>query len=179
MKKIVLLCLICASIGAKAQNNIKLPLKDSAVVYENTLQVSGATDKLFTEAQSWINDTFKDSKSFLSVNDKENLKLAGKGFILYLPGNNDPDTYLTYNIDITIKNGSYSYKIYDIGYLYGNSTALLNKEYSHYLHGEIHKSSLMESKRTARVRLEAEFVFADQSFNLLLTSLKQAMSNAN
>jgi hypothetical protein len=179
MKKILLLCLVCVAVAAKAQKTIKLPLKDSAVVYESTVEATGATDKLFTQAQNWINDTFKDSKSFLSVNDKDNLKLVGKGFIVFLPGNNDPDTYLTYNIDITIKNGAYSYKIYDIGALYGTSATPLNKAYSKYLHGEIHKNSLIESKRTAKIRLEDQFVFTDQSITSLVISLKQAMSGTN
>jgi len=179
MKKIVLLCLLCITVGAKAQNNIKLPLKDSTVLYANTIQATSTSDKLFTDAQTWLSDNFKDTKSFISANDKDNLKLTGKGYILYLPGNNDPDTFLTYNIDITIKNGSYSYKVYDIGYEYGNVNRNISEEYSHYLHGEVHKNSLIESKKSARRRLEAEFVFADQSFIGLVNSLKQAIGGTN
>ncbi len=163
-----------------AQEKIQLPLKDSAVVYEEVVRLTDTTissDKLFTQAQNWFANTFKNSKSVLQVNDRQSSKLIGKGLSLYAHGiNNEPDTYLYYSIDITVKNGRYRHRIYNIGFTSGTTDWLLDQSYSHYLHNEIHKM-WYESKKQGLARYVNEINFANATALALATSIKSFMTN--
>ncbi len=181
MKKnllIILFGLLC--IKANAQK-IELPLKDSDVVYEEVVKLQDTTissDKLFSLAQTWFANTFKDSKSVLQVNDRQSLKLIGKGVVLFTKGLNNIDTYIYYTVAVDIKQGRYRYRVYNIGFETGNSTDDLSKGYSHYLHGEIHRA-LLESKKAALKRYENDFYFVNKKISDLITSLKANMNNLN
>lgn len=161
--------------------NIILPLKDSAIYYEDIVKVSHtvSADKLFTIAQTWFANTFKNSKSVLQVNDRQSMKLIGKGLALLHPSfGSTLETYIYYTVAVDIKQGRYRYKVYDFGFESGNETEDASGGYSHYLHGEIHKA-LFESKKQATKRYEHDYGFIGFTATNLILSLKNSMSNLN
>jgi hypothetical protein len=182
MKKnilIILFAFLCLKVNAQ---KIELPLKDSDVVYEEVVKLKDTTvssDKLFSLAQTWFANTFKDSKSVLQVNDRQSLKLIGKGVVLFTKGfGNTLDTYVYYTVAVDIKQGRYRYRVYNIGFETGNSIDELSKGYSHYLHGEIHRI-IFESKKAALKRYENDFTVVNTKINNLIISLKSNMNNLN
>ena len=181
MKQILLVILSVAISNKCFSQGIVLPLKDSSIYYEEVVKVADtvSADKLFTLAQTWFANTFKNSKSVLQVNDRQSMKLIGKGVAyMHKVYGSDLDEYIYYTIAVDIKPGRYRYRVYDIGFEAGSQTEGASKGYSHYLHGEIHKQ-LLESKKQALKRYENDYGFIGLTTNNLIKSLKNSMTNLN
>jgi hypothetical protein len=180
MKKLILI-LFLLPLFAKAQK-IELPLKDSAIVYEEVVVIKDSTasaDRLFTLAQTWFANTFNNSKSVLRVNDRVSHQLIGKGSELFQAGfGYNTNSYFNYTIAVDIKDGKYRYRVYDLTMDGGGSVYQISEGYSHYLHDEVKKLPF-ESKKAAIKRYEKEFIFADTKVRNLIQSLKSNMSNLN
>ncbi|HTI60766.1 DUF4468 domain-containing protein [Mucilaginibacter sp.] len=161
--------------------NVALPLKDSLIYYEEVVTAPDTANKdiLFSLAQTWFANAFKNSKSVLQVNDRQSMKLIGKGVSLLRNGyGNRSDEYIYYTIAVDIKPGRYRYRIYDFGFESGSQTEEASIGYSHYLHGEIHKM-VLESKKQALKRYEYDYRMIGLTATSLIGSLKNAMNNLN
>lgn len=180
--KRLLLAILLLSLSIKAvSQNIVLPLKDSMIYYEDVVKVADtvSADKLFSLAQTWFANTFKNSKSVLQLNDRQSMKLIGKGLEFLHPSfASTPATYIYYTVAIDIKQGRYRYRIYDFGFETGNESEGASKGYSHYLHGEIHRVGF-EGKKSAIKRYEHDYGFIGITANNLILSLKNSMNNLN
>lgn len=181
--KHAILIIVLSSITTLAfsQTNLALPLRDSIIIYEDVVKVSDtlSADKLFTMAQTWFANTFKDAKSVLQVNDRQSMKLIGKSSqLLYRAFASTPATYIYYSVSVDIKQGRYRYRLYDFGFEIGNQSEEASRGYSHYLHGEVHKV-FPESKKQAFKRYEHDYGFIDLTANSIISSLKRYMKNPN
>lgn len=166
-----------------SQSNI-LPLKDSSIYYDEIVKVSDTVnaDKLYSLAQTWFAKAFKNTKLVLQVNDRQSLKLIGKGITFLKKGIGDNlDIYIYYTIAVDIKQGRYRYRFYDFGFESGGQTEDASKGYSHYLHGEIHRM-LFESNKQALKRYEFDYfdyLAINKTALKLIADLKISMSNIN
>jgi hypothetical protein len=180
--KILLLAIVLLTISIRSNcQQLNLPLKDSAIYYEDVVILSDTDNasKLFSIAQTWFANSFKDSKSVLQVNDRQSMKLIGKGVALIHPEfESTLPTYIYYTIAVDIKQGRYRYRVYDFGFESGSQTEDASKGYSHYLHGEIHKL-LFESKKQALKRYVYDYSFINKTAISLIKSLKNNMNNLN
>ena len=181
MKKLILLLLILSGVNVYAQK-IKLPLQDSTIVYENVVKLKDTTtnaDKLFSFAQTWFANTFKNPKSVLLINDRHSAKLIGKGAILCSPATAKlPAAYLYYLAEVVVKNGRYRYRFYGISYDFGHGETDLSTAYQHYKEGNLHKLAF-ESKNGAAKRYEDYFNFADKNITQLISSLTTGMNGTD
>lgn len=103
-----------------------LPIKDGKVFYEKIDSANGTKNELYNRAKLWFANTFKDSKSVIQIDNKEDGQLLGKG-------NFDvPYRYVVntvaqcnFTIKFDFKDNKYRVQIYNINYqwqLSGNTT---------------------------------------------------------
>ncbi|HNW89863.1 MAG TPA: DUF4468 domain-containing protein [Bacteroidales bacterium] len=103
MKKLFTLLFVCFTLVVNAQNTS----------FEDRTEVvtidSISKNALYSAAQSWFAESFKDSKNVLEISDKEAGKLFGKGKAALgnLHGN------LNFNITIIVKENKYKYTFSD------------------------------------------------------------------
>lgn len=130
MKKTImlLLCILCtfqtfAQLDReddKGKNTFKfsdLPFKNDQIVYERviTLDSTFPKDKLYKSAKMAVINSFRDSKSVIQLDDKDNGKIICKG----IATGHYKYAMVSYNIrwhftmDITVKEGKYRIQIYD------------------------------------------------------------------
>ena len=181
MKRVFVIAFLSLITHCSYSQSINLPLKDSSIYYEEIVKVSDtvSADKLFSLAQTWFANAFKNSKSVLQVSDRQSLKLIGKGIAFLRSGiGNNLDIYVYYTVAIDIKQGRYRYRFYDFGFESGAQTEEASRGYSHYLHGEIHKM-LFETKKQALKRYEYDYGFIGNTATKLISDLKSSMNNLN
>jgi hypothetical protein len=172
MKTLLIIGLLFSYQIAKSQiDTVKLPMKDSIVLYEKIINLPDTNTqatKIYTAVQVWFANTFKDSKYVLKVEDKEAGKLVGRGSILYIPFLYYGEQYLTYGLEIDIKKGKYRYKIYDLKYERGDDQVSVTDYQKAYLR-DINKDTRKAKKLL--VKWKDGLLFADKSCNALSDNL--------
>jgi hypothetical protein len=144
MKKLLLILLLVAPFVSSAQNiddvygspvkalarkepekkeNVMIPTKEGLIFYEQVAQCTGNQKELYLKARKWFVDTFHNAKSVLQMEDKEDGKLAGKAFHIYMFNNGLSSSYIAidFTLNIDIKDGKYRVQFYD---MYGANTNL-------------------------------------------------------
>ena len=109
MKNIFIVSFLFVSIGIFSQE----------LKYEDVVKVdSTATkDELYNRARTWFSKEFKSEKDVISVEDKASGEISGNGAIRYDPssfyfGADCARGYITYKINIYLKDGRYKYSIH-------------------------------------------------------------------
>jgi hypothetical protein len=110
------------------KENLIIPTKDGRIFYEQVASCTDNRKELFLKARKWFVDTFKNAKSVLQMEDKEDGKLAGKAFYQYTFNNgiSNSDVSIFFTLNIDIKDKKYRVQFYD---MYGNNVntnSLLN-----------------------------------------------------
>jgi hypothetical protein len=110
MKKIIFLMLISYHCFGQ------LPTKDGHVFYESIDTLTLTKDQLYTKAKLWIANTFKDSKSVIEIDDKENGQIVGKGnFVVNYTYALTPSTCrFNFTVRIDLKDNKYRLQLYNI-----------------------------------------------------------------
>jgi hypothetical protein len=112
MKKLILLLGIAFSSPIFAQ--IGQPLKFEGV---EELESVLSADKIFTQANIWVAENFRDANSVIQVADKEQGVIVGKGnFDIYVQETKRLNTYygtIKFTMKIQVKDGKYKYEFYD------------------------------------------------------------------
>ena len=95
--------------------------KDTAISFTDIVKVdSTSKDVLFQRARDWFNNTFRNSKEVLQIQDKETCEISGKGiFSSYvkhstLGVDNSYNNDFRFQITIWVKDGKYKYSLTDI-----------------------------------------------------------------
>lgn len=132
-----------SSIGFFAQVLPKNEL--GKVEYTEVIKVdSTSKNSLYSSAQLWFVETFKDAKSVIQLQDKENGELIGKG-LFYIPTNRFGYTAIglgivRFQVQISVKEGRYKYsfsnfthegdkpQIYDCGCLDNEEPTVCSKK---------------------------------------------------
>lgn len=118
MKTFILLLLAC-------------PAFAQSISFSEVIQAdSVAKDELYSRANKWFVESFKDANSVLQITDKEAGQLVGKGNIPYAPtgmGSQDVKGAINFLITVTVKEGRYKYEFQDFthsgsAYSFGNIT---------------------------------------------------------
>lgn len=97
---------------------------DTAIVYSDVLKVDSISkDVLFSRAREWFNKNFKDYKSVISIEDKENGELSGKGLMHFnviwkYMGKTALPVDVEFQISIKTKDGRYKYDFSDFRVVY-------------------------------------------------------------
>lgn len=91
----------------------ELPSKDGRVIYEYIdSSVNASALELFSRAKLWFANSFKDSKSVIQLDDKENHSIVGKGNFQFV------HTLENYVVKFTVKfdskDNKYRIQFYDI-----------------------------------------------------------------
>ncbi len=176
MKTLLALLLLTPLFGFAQK--VQLPLKDSVIVFEEIVVLKDSSvkaDKIFSAAQTWFTNTFKNAKSVLQVNDPGQFKLIGKGTqVITAPTARIAGTKLNYSISIDAKDGRYRYRIYNFIYNNGTYENEMSPAYSNYLHDQYKKEPL-ESQRVAEGRINALYNLINSLGKYLGTSLKKSI----
>jgi len=100
--------------------------KDTAISFTDVVKVdSTSKDVLFQRARDWFNNTFRNSKEVLQIQDKETGEISGKGiFSSYvkhstLGVDNSYNNDFRFQITIWVKDGKYKYLLSDIDNING------------------------------------------------------------
>jgi len=100
--------------------------KDTAISFTDIVKVdSTSKDVLFQRARDWFNNTFRNSKEVLQIQDKETGEISGKGiFSSYvkhstLGVDNSYNNDFRFQITIWVKDGKYKYLLSDIDNING------------------------------------------------------------
>jgi hypothetical protein len=118
MKKLTVTAIILLTVLiTKAQDSLKIPLKDCKIYYEQIVDVPNMTkDQLFKNAKMWYVESFKYSKSVIQNENLSDGNITGKGNTQFTCGKSFTPTaeaaYFTIAIDI--KDNKYRVRIYDI-----------------------------------------------------------------
>lgn len=98
------------------KENLTIPTKDGVIFYEQIAQCSDNKKQLYLKARKWFVDTFKDAKSVIQMDDKEEGKLAGKAYHTYkfTNGMNTSDVDIDFTLNLDIKDGKYRVQFYDM-----------------------------------------------------------------
>lgn len=136
MKKLLLIALAIAPFVSNAQDDVYgkttskkekvkqentiIPTKEGVIFYEQVAQCTGNQKELYLKARKWFVDTFRNAKSVLQMDDKEDGKLAGKAFHTYAftNGMSTSDVSVDFTLNVDIKDGKYRVQFYD---MYGSN----------------------------------------------------------
>ena len=119
MKNVLLLCLLCYSLSAAAQDPYAGIPRDSAtgkLAYQGIVPVPGASkEALFVRAHEWVSATFRSAKDVVQLDDKQAGVLVVKG--CYIPTSIGSTgiyaTYYWHTVKIEVKDGRFRYTITD------------------------------------------------------------------
>lgn len=107
---------LCSPIFAqKSEQKIELPSKDGKVLFTEVVTTKDSLKKakIYLAAKEWISRSFKDSKSVIDYEDKEEGKIICKGsFEGVRKGSNKFTSKFT--MDFTIKDNKYRIQMYNI-----------------------------------------------------------------
>jgi hypothetical protein len=123
MKTILLLILYVITLNCYSQ---ALPTREGKVFYEQVDTATGTKAELYQKAKLWFANAFKDSKSVIQVDDKDNGQIVGKGNfdVPYKYGVNT-SAQCNFTVKIDVKDNKYRLQIYNINYQWaiaGNAT---------------------------------------------------------
>lgn len=127
MKKITLaVILFVFTAGFVSAQAVKLPTnRRGEVEFKETVKADGVTsDQLWERAHKFFKDTYADPKDVIDVDDKDAGKITGYGSI-----DGGSNYVISYNIEINISNGSYTYNFTPMDYaLQGNVSTFRPKK---------------------------------------------------
>ncbi len=101
----------------KHVERVTMPTKDDKVFYEQIVEVDSkeTKDELFLRSSKWAANKFLDSKEAIRFSDKESGKIVGKGlFTIVYNKFGKSDDYVSFDFDITLKDGKYRIQLYGI-----------------------------------------------------------------
>lgn len=180
MKKLLfsfLLILNVAGLFAQKQvDRVTLPTKDDKVFYERIELVDSneTKDQLFLKASKWAAENFVDNKEAIKLADKEQGKIVGSGlFTLRYNKLLTMDDYVSFDFDITIKDGKYRTQIYNF------QTKGIKSDYPFRNIDKTYFRQLNEDKFSFRKEYVTTFRMMDERINTLLESLKNAMAKSS
>jgi hypothetical protein len=109
--KYFILALLTAPLFSFAQN-------DSIVTFTEVVNIESAKhNDLFVRARTWVEKNFNDSKSVISISDKESGEIAGKGLmkfsIAYQGRSTQVPVQSEFRFSIRAKDGKYRYEFTD------------------------------------------------------------------
>jgi hypothetical protein len=119
MKTMLLSILTIITVSCYSQD---LPTKEGKVFYESVDTATGTKAELYQKVKLWFANAFKDSKSVIQVDDKDNGQLVGKGNfdVPYKYGVNT-SAQCNFTIRIDTKDNKYRIQIYNINYQWVNT----------------------------------------------------------
>jgi hypothetical protein len=97
---------------------------DTAIIYSSVVTVEKVNkDVLFSRAREWFNQTFKDYKSVISIEDKENGELSGKAVMHFdviwqYMGKTALPVDIEFRVSLKTKDGRYKYEFSDFRVIY-------------------------------------------------------------
>lgn len=105
-----------------------LAQKDSSIRYSDVVKVDSVSkNDLFLRARDWFNNTFRDSKEVLQIQDKESGEISGRGiFSTYvrhstLGVQNGYEMKYHFMVTVWVKDNRYKYEITDIDNYYSGN----------------------------------------------------------
>lgn len=111
MKSKLLIILFIASILSACTTSYKLV---SSPKQENIIEAKGSKDELYVKANQWMVRTFKDAKSVIQFQDKEEGKIMGK-YLLHTTNLNFEDADVFALITISVKDNATKIEIEPLG----------------------------------------------------------------
>lgn len=172
-----LMFLCVSSLYAQKQvERVTMPTKDDKVFYEQIVEVDSkeTKDKLYIKALKWSAENFVDSKEAIKVSDKQTGKIVGSGvFTLRYNKLLTMDDLVTFDFDVTLKDGRYRVQVYNI------QTKGVESDYPFRSIDKDYLRQLSEDKFSYRKQLLVTFKMIDQKINDLLDSLKNDMKKSS
>jgi hypothetical protein len=110
---IFLLIISFDSYALKDTSAIPIPMKNGIVFYEKEYSVGSKQDKLYSRALAWFTKTFEGAEKNIKIADKKTGKLVATGAFKVIVSESGNYYWLKPVIDITVKNGSYTFRAYD------------------------------------------------------------------
>ncbi|MBS1528334.1 MAG: DUF4468 domain-containing protein [Bacteroidetes bacterium] len=167
--------IVCLSASAQL---LSYPIgQDSLIDIERVIKLPDSTrskDDLYNEARSWVSKTYPNSIQVLQLEDKASGHLICNGKEFVLSGFNG-GTYLSYTLEIWVKQGRYKYKVYNLD-LSGENYGPLNDWFWAYNHDKFNKK-ILESKKEAKKRYELLLNGCYMKLAPIVTSLRNAMAS--
>ena len=109
------------SIAQQTDMLLKLPMKDSLIVYEEIVNLDDTSlikNKIYIGAKSWFVNKFIDANSVLQLDDKIEGVIMGKGRMTVVAAIlNSPPTYADFTIKIDIRDFRYRVSVFDITFI--------------------------------------------------------------
>jgi len=146
--------------------------------YEKVIKVDSLTaDQLYMKLRSWVAKTYNSANDVIQMDDKANHLIIGKGQIRYDPkvyiGSDGTRGYISYTIQLEMKDGRYRYIIYDFIHegsnkSYGDYSFLLittDEECPYKIHSGISKSWKNKVWKDIKSRIDFEAKFIEESLN--------------
>lgn len=102
-----------------------IPLKNQQIFYQEVVEVYGNKQEIYLKARKWFVDHFKNAKSVLQIEDKDEGVLTGKALHSYKfdSGVNSSNVSIYFTLNVEIKDGRYRIQFYD---MYGTDTKTNN-----------------------------------------------------
>jgi hypothetical protein len=99
-----------------------LPLKDGKVFYEQVDSATATKEQLYQRAKLWFANAFKDSRSVIQLDDKDDGQIVGKGNfdVPYKYGVNTV-AQCNFTLKIDVKEAKYRIQVYNINYQWANA----------------------------------------------------------
>lgn len=180
MKKLLFYFLLILNVtglfAQKQVDRVTLPTKDDKVFYERIEVVDSneTKDQLFLKASKWAAENFVDNKEAIKLADKEQGKIVGSGlFTLNYNKLLTMDDYVSFDFDITIKDGKYRSQIYNI------QTKGIESDYPFSSLDYMYFKQLKEDKFSFRKNYVMTCRGVDARLNTLLDSLKNVMAKSS
>ncbi len=132
MKKLFFLVIVINSMFEIYAQAPEFPIDSETgkIIYTGIVEVPDATeDQLFFKANEWFAIFFKSSKDVIQLSEKESGKIIGKGLTsVYFKtfGMTKDMGYVSFTIDIDIKEGKYRYTIRDFWHDAGSSSNVIS-----------------------------------------------------
>lgn len=106
---------------SQIKENLIIPTKNGVIFYEQVAQCTDGHKELYLKARKWFVDTFRNAKSVIQMEEKEDGKLAGKAYHTYKFSNgmSSSDVSIDFTLNLDIKDGKYRVQFYD---MYGSNT---------------------------------------------------------
>ncbi len=176
MKKLFFLVIVINSMFKIYAQAPEFPIDSETgkIIYTGIVEVPNATEEnLFFKANEWFAIFFKSSKDVIQFSEKESGKIIGKGITsVYFKtlGMTKDVGYVSFTIDIDIKEGRFRYTIRDFWHHAGSSSNVISP-------GDlrIEKSGFQLAKK-AWIQIKEQ---TDESIKQMIKDMESSMSSQN
>lgn len=158
---------------------------DTAISYSEVINVDNANkDVLFSRARAWFNNTFKDYKSVIAIEDKENGELSGKGLMHFnviweYMGKTALPVDVEFQISVKTKDGRYKYDFSDFRVVYFWTQKRNFSPLTSSVEPTEDWKSTTASKKYRKSYYEQTKEGVNQNVQLLIQSLKKLTTQSN